>query len=124
MAWLLYQMVFRRERRQPKLVVQNATTVSWPGLDSEFYRLERKLIQCGWLRQPGETLSDWLAQTLADPALVDLRKPLTALLQLHYNHRFDPRGLDREEREALAREAKICVETLSLMDRSSMKTKC
>jgi hypothetical protein len=34
------------------------------------------------------------------------------LLRLHYGHRFDPRGLSGPDREALARNAKICLATL------------
>jgi len=40
------------------------------------------------------------------------------LLRLHYNYRFDPRGLSRQERETLAREANICLDTLARMERS------
>ena len=68
-------------------------------------------------RQPGEPLSDWLTRALADPALADLREPLQELLRLHYRHRFDPRGLSAPEREALSREARTCLETLSRLDR-------
>jgi hypothetical protein len=36
---------------------------------------------------------------------------------MHYQHRFDPRGLSEKERESLSRGAKICHDTLSRMDR-------
>jgi hypothetical protein len=125
MAWLLFQMVFRRGRkhRLQKKTTTAFAPVSWPGLDSEFYRFESKLVKRGVPRDPGETLSDWLARALADPALADLRKPLEELLRLHYGHRFDPRGLSSTERKALAREAKICLKTLSQMNRSSAHAK-
>jgi hypothetical protein len=42
---------------------------------------------------------------------------LQELLRLHYCHRFDPRGLSGKEREALTREAKTCLDTLSRMER-------
>jgi hypothetical protein len=121
MAFLLYQMVFRRGHkcRQQKQSIMTSAPVSWPGLDSEFYLLESKLSKRGWPRQPGETLCDWLAGVLADPALADLRKQLEGLVQLHYSHRFDPRGLSSEDRKALTRETDICLETLTRMNRES-----
>jgi protein-glutamine gamma-glutamyltransferase len=121
LALLLYQIIFRRgRRRRPQSKTgKSAAAIFWPGLDSEFYLLERKLAARGVPRQPSESLSDWLTRGLADPALADLRQPLQELLRLHYRHRFDPRGLNGKEREALTREAKICLDTLSRMERRS-----
>jgi hypothetical protein len=68
-------------------------------------------------RQPSEPLSGWLSRALDDPALADLRTPLRELLRLHYTYRFDPRGLSDKEREALTREAKTCLDTLSRLER-------
>ncbi|MGA2852936.1 MAG: transglutaminase domain-containing protein [Verrucomicrobiota bacterium] len=119
LALLLYQIIFRRGRRrrlQPK-AGKSAAEIFWPGLDSEFYLLERKLAARGVARQPSEPLSDWLTRALAAPALADLRTPLQELLRLHYAYRFDPRGLSGREREALTREAKICLDTLSRLER-------
>ncbi len=111
---LLARIVFRRgRRRQKKADGKSAAPVFWPGLDSEFYALERKLAQRGAPRPPGEPLSDWLARALENPALDDLRAPLQELLRLHYRHRFDPRGLNARERKLLQEEAKSCLEALS-----------
>jgi hypothetical protein len=121
LALLLYQIIFRRGRRrrpQPK-TGKSAAAIFWPGLDSEFYLLERTLAARGVPRQPSEPLSDWLTRALADPALTDLRQPWQELVRLHYRHRFDPRGLNGKEREALTREAKICLDMLSRMERRS-----
>ena len=84
----------------------------WPGLDSEFYQLEKKLAARGLPRQPGETLSAWFERALAEPAIAELRAPLQELLHLHYRHRFDPPGLSAPEREQLQREAKVCLDKL------------
>jgi protein-glutamine gamma-glutamyltransferase len=123
LALLLYQIIFRsRRRRGLKTKTKNsAAAIIWPGLDSEFYMLERRLVSHGLSRQPSESLSDWLAHALVDPALTDLRKPLEELIRLHYRHRFDPHGLSGKEREALTREAKICLDTLSRVDRRSAR---
>ena len=123
LAVLLYQIIFRRGRRrrsQPK-TGKSAAAIFWPGLDSEFYLLERELAARGVARQPSEPLSDWLTRALADPALADLRTPLQELLRLHYCYRFDPRGLSGKERETLTREAKICLDTLSRLERHSAR---
>ena len=114
---LLYQIIFKRgrgRRPQPK-TGKSAAAIFWPGLDSEFYLLESKLAERGVPRQPSEPLSKWLTRALADPALADLQTPLQELLRLHYCHRFDPLGLSDEEREALTRETKILLDTLSRM---------
>ena len=123
LAFLLYQIIFRRRRKRgskPK-TEKSAAAIFWPGLDSEFYLLERKLAARGVLRRPSEPLSDWLTRALADPALADLRKPLEQLLRLHYSHRFDPRGLRAGERETLTREANICLDKLSRTERRSTR---
>ena len=111
---LLYQIIFRygrKKRRQQPL--ERIERFAWPGLDSEFYRLEQKLSQRGVPRRPGEPLSDWLERALADAALADLRAPLADLLHLHYRYRFDPQGLSADERERLTEKAKSCLYALS-----------
>jgi protein-glutamine gamma-glutamyltransferase len=115
LALLLYQIIFRRGRRQPRRTggEKTAAAVFWPGLDSEFYQLEQKLAARGVPRQPGEPLFAWLTRALEEPALKDWRGPLLELLRLHYRYRFDPRGLSKPERETLAREVKTCLAALS-----------
>ena len=118
LAFLLFQIIFRRrKRRGPARQEAQAEFMGWPGLDSEFYLLERRLAARGVTRQPSETLAHWLARALTDPGLDDLRTRLRELLRLHYCHRFDPQGLSVPEREALTREANICLEALSQKER-------
>ena len=107
---LLYQIIFRsrRQNRPPNPDEAGAGT-AWPGLDSEFYQVERKLVARGATRQPGEPLSAWLLRAGADPALADVRNRLRELLTLHYRYRFDPEGLNRTDRDALRREASGCL---------------
>jgi hypothetical protein len=118
---LLYQIIFKRGRRrrrgekdQPGLVTD------WPGLDSEFYLLEKKLGERGIPRDPGETVSGWLERVATSSALADLRAPLNELLRLHYRYRFDPLGLSEMDRETLRREARACLEELSTSDRATV----
>jgi len=114
LALLLYQIIFRRGRkRQPQSKAgQSAAEIFRPGLDSEFYLLERRLAARGAARAPGEPLSGWLSRAVADPALAAAKNSLEELLRLHYRHRFDPRGLDASARETLRRESKVCLARL------------
>jgi hypothetical protein len=123
LAFLLYQIVFRRKRKRgsKSKTGKAAAAIFWPGLDSEFYALERQLAARGVPRQPSEPLAGWLARALDEPALADLRNPLQELLRLHYCHRFDPSGLSDPERETLAREAKICLDILSQLQRRPVR---
>jgi hypothetical protein len=122
LLYLLYQIIFRHGKKRRQLKLNKSDEIfSWPGLDSEFYELEKKLAQRGVPRNSGELLSDWLERALADESLADLRAPLAELLRLHYRHRFDPRGLDANERRQLTREAKTCLEKLSQRQPSAQK---
>jgi hypothetical protein len=113
-ALLLYRIIFRRRKRKPAQQNQKSSeTLLLPGLDSEFYRLEKKLAARGLPRSDGETLSDWLERALTEPALADLREPLRELLRLHYRLRFDPPGLTAADRQALAQKAAACLQALS-----------
>ena len=106
LALLLYQIIFRsRRRRQFPSPTGPAATALWPGLDSEFYQIEKQLARRGVRRRPSEPLSDWLRRASADPALADMRTRLQELLNLHYRYRFDPHGLTQPDREALRRDA-------------------
>ena len=111
---LLYQIVFRRGRQRQRRNQQDSRNAApWPGLDSEFYQLERKLAARGITRQSGETFSNWLFRTAADPALAPLEVPLRGLLRLHYRYRFDPEGLTPADREQLRLEAQACLVRLT-----------
>ena len=115
LAVLLYHILFRRRKKQtgPKPTAGTAADIFWPGLDSEFYRLEKKLAARGLPRSDSETLSGWLERALMEPALADLREPLRELLHLHYRLRFDPPGLDAADRQALTQKAAACLQTLA-----------
>jgi hypothetical protein len=111
---LLYQIIFRRGRkRRHTRTADESFFASWPGLDSDFYRLEKRLADRGVPRGRAEPLQDWLRRVLTLPGLAALREPLEAVLRLHYRHRFDPLGLGRADREALQRETARCLEALA-----------
>ena len=113
LALLLYQIIFRKRRRfwngqRPK----RGESADWPGLDSEFYELERGLAKRGLGRQPHEPLSIWLQRIAADRALVQIEAPISKLLKLHYRYRFDPQGLTSSEREQLRDQTQECLTVL------------
>jgi hypothetical protein len=106
LALLLYQIIFRsRRRRHAPSREEPGATILWPGLDSEFYQIEKRLAKRGAPRRPCEPLSAWLLRVAADPALTGMNSRLQELLSLHYRYRFDPEGLSQGDREALRREA-------------------
>jgi hypothetical protein len=110
---LLFQIFFRRHRRRLRHA-EKATgrADQWPGLDSEFYQLEKSLAQRGLIRASSEPLSAWLCRAAADPILAQARVSLRELLGLHYRYRFDPYGINASDRATLQREAKACLAKL------------
>jgi hypothetical protein len=109
LAILLYQIISHSRLHRRRTDADSAWAQPWPGLDSEFYQLENQLLARGFARQPGEPLSAWLGRAIQDTALADLRTALAGLLRLHYRYRFDPLGLNPDEREQLKREAQACL---------------
>lgn len=113
---LLFQIVRQRRRRNRGIDVGNRQTIAWPGLDSEFYRIEKQLAQRGVPRGPDEALAAWLERAAAEPALFELRSTLRALLRLHYRYRFDPQGLGDADREELRQKARECLDKLAQLE--------
>ncbi len=115
LALLLIQILRQRRRRRAGIGRGRRPSV-WPGLDSEFYQIEKQLTQRGMVRGPNEPLAAWLERAAAEPFLAELKVPLQALLRLHYRYRFDPNGLSEAHREELRREARVCLERLSRVE--------
>jgi transglutaminase-like putative cysteine protease len=111
MAFLLYQIVFRKRHRR-RGAKGSRSNPPWPGLDSEFYELEQKLARCGVERHSSEPLSEWLRRIAGDQSLAQLDLPLQEILALHYRYRFDPYGLSSTERDHLRFQARCCLVTL------------
>jgi len=106
----LLRKQWRRSRHDPNT---SASALALPGMDSEFYLIERALADQGLGRQRSETAGCWLrrARTGA-PVPAKLQAPLARILRLHYQYRFDPRGLSSAERKALRAEAASCLAAL------------
>lgn len=69
------------------------------GADSDFYEIDRRITASGLSREKGETLIEWLRRleerTDLQPAL------LREMLLIHYRYRFDPMGIQIEDRKRL-----------------------
>jgi protein-glutamine gamma-glutamyltransferase len=111
---LLFFIIFQRKAKTgpPKKIATAEPAARWPGQDSAFYRLEKKLAARGLPRPPGEPLSEWLERALTEPACAGLRAPVQELLRLHYRCRFDPHGLDENDRLALVQKVELCLQQL------------
>jgi hypothetical protein len=117
LAVLLYQIIFRRGRRRKKAGdAKRFEIFNWPGLDSDFYQLEKKLAERGVPRGASEPLNEWLARVATTPGLTELCAPLQEILRLHYRYRFDPLGLGEADREVLRREVNACLEKLCQLE--------
>jgi hypothetical protein len=105
-AILVWRLWARRRLRAPPPVASAATAaaVRRDGVDSDFYRVERRLGELGFMRAPAEPLSRWLdaVSAAAPPTLAT--SALRPLLALHYRYRFDPAGLAAPERQRLRAE--------------------
>lgn len=120
LAVLLYQILFRRGRRRKKGTVL-PEIFNWPGLDSEFYQLEKQLAAQGVARGASEPLNDWLARVARSPGLAELAASLQEILRLHYRYRFDPLGLSKDDREILRREVQACLQSLTVVGPEQMR---
>ncbi len=107
---------FRHSRRR---MPSGLAATAWErnGLDSEWYQAERALASVVPGRGDGQPLRAWYQGTRI--LLADLGPRVERALDLHYRLRFDPKGLDPEERGELAELARaIGEEALRLPPRT------
>lgn len=101
LLFLLYRLLRRRPGSRLRYAASLEEELVRLGLDSEFYQIEKELKQLGFVRQPAETLGEFLARAVRHERVGPLAEPLQSLLRLHYQLRFDPRGLDAAARQTL-----------------------
>ncbi|MBI5912480.1 MAG: transglutaminase domain-containing protein [Betaproteobacteria bacterium] len=99
-AWLAWRTLRGRRAKTAAATGEAELNQPWPGKDSEFYLVERRMAQLGHARQEAEAVTEWLARIAAQPD----SEALLRLARLHYRHRFDPAGLSAAERETLRSE--------------------
>lgn len=100
---LIGVLVWRIVRNQKKRFAIGNDAVdsvfrNWPGLDSEFFELEKKLHEAGLGRLSNEPLLHW-RERLRQQLPSDLN--LDRTVNLHRRLRFDPNGLNADERREL-----------------------
>jgi transglutaminase-like putative cysteine protease len=97
-AWLAWRLAPRRGGTRTRLGAGDAAPAALPGADSEFYAIERTLAARGLGRRGDEPVGVWLARVeRAVPEAGAVRQ----LAALHQRYRFDPHGLDADDRRAL-----------------------
>jgi hypothetical protein len=102
-AWLAWRTLRGRRAKTEVATGEAGLNRPWPGQDSEFYLVERRLAQLGHARQDAEAVTEWLARIAAQTGPDG--EALQRLAWLHYRHRFDPAGLPAAERESLRAQA-------------------
>lgn len=98
LAWRVYR---KKRVSRVELHVKDGKAEVHSGADSEFYLIEEKLKELGFVRHPGETLSKLIERIEeGQPPLISI-ETLQSILKLHYRYRFDPKGISPAERSAL-----------------------
>lgn len=117
---LLYQIIFRRRNvRRAGSGSGDDARYDWPGLDSEFYLLETRLRELGYVRGSDETMARWLDRLRQSPALLGFERVLEELLSAHYRLRFDPRGLPDKRRRQLQEQVRQCLSDMRGLTRET-----
>ncbi len=106
LLFLVYRLAKGRGRRARIKADAEAQALTRLGLDSEFYQVEKKLREFGFVRTAGETLGQLLERAVRDARVASMREVLDALLRAHYRLRFDPAGLKVDERESLRQQVR------------------
>ena len=79
----------------------------------EFLQLVNHLDTQGFKLRPGEPLGPWVRRLIENHDSGVLRNALSAILELHYRYRFDPRGISEDERAGLRSKVDECLNALA-----------
>lgn len=101
----------RRRHRKGTSSPRTGRGLAPPGTDSEFYQVEQRLAVLGLSRLPSETLHTW-RRRIRELHAIDSRA-LEAIIELHYQLRFDPDGIPAASRDRLRDLARTVLETLA-----------
>lgn len=100
LVWRTSQQ-FQGQRKKLANKSENAHKLTRYGLDSELYALEKHLSEQHSARRGAESFSEWLRRL--QPELTDsTASAAQSILALHYRYRFDPQGLDANQRQQLS----------------------
>ncbi len=101
LAWFSWRLFSRKRRVRLQGEARQEPRPHYPGLDSEFYLIERRFAQTGFPRHTEEPLSAWLERVEGSPQAKRTLDPLREILALHYAYRFDPEGISASARHDL-----------------------
>lgn len=108
LAWRLF--LAKRVVRPEAAHHRDARARTWPGQDSEFYLIERRLSDLGLGRYPWEPVSNWVRKLRSAHPGAMWTDPLESIASLHSRFRFDPMGMSGVQREALRAMARSWLE--------------
>lgn len=104
LAWRIFgRRMFKRPSRPRDAQV-------WPGADSEFFALEKRLASAGLARANQESGRDWIKRVAVD--FPGVAETLGSILQIHNKYRFDPSGIEPRERDQLRTMVRACLARL------------
>jgi hypothetical protein len=99
LGYLAWRQVSGKRWRRSRNAGIDGAGIDRPGLDSDFYLIEKKLAAKVAARQEAEPVTRWIERIqVREPGLAGR---LSQLVALHYRHRFDPAGLTPNERKRL-----------------------
>jgi len=100
--FLIFRLYKQRyvKRGTTEQIEESASRIM-PGADSEFYLIEKKIVELTFPRDKGETLLNWLVRIEESKPASLSTEPLRGIIKLHYQYRFDPHGLNPEEKRVL-----------------------
>lgn len=104
LALLIWWLLSRRKMDGINLqrVVEDQQNFLLLGADSEIYAIEQALIASGLTRDRAESWQQWLSRLEKGRHVnSELLAELKQILELHYRYRFDPLGLNHQERKRL-----------------------
>ena len=91
----------KRVRHDEKEKEEVSRAGAVPGLDSQFYLVEKRLDRLGYGRYSWEALSIWIKRIEESGPLTVSLESLHAMIVLHYRYRFDPEGITQAEKTSL-----------------------
>ena len=101
LAWRIFgRRMFQRPSRPREMQ-------AWPGADSEYFLLEKKLLKAGLARDNDETTAEWLARIALDTPT--LAEELREIVRIHYKYRFNPEGIRAAERAEMQKLVRACL---------------
>jgi hypothetical protein len=108
--YLFLRLILSKDEKAMKITNSSSDEIQpdAQGLDSDFYLIEQLLATTTWGRLPKESMQQWVLR---------INQPeLTALYRLHYQYRFDPNGLNCDQRQLLRFEVAQYLKRLKLAE--------